>query len=275
MTSTTISRYIYLYLSSIYQRLSSIFSSYTAPAMASMAHYNLAAGISFRKTLTSKLSAVQTGNIANSRHLSNLVVTNNVHSPIPKFTFPQLSLATKRQLSVAAKNKEDRWKLRCGGNAPGYPSDTHDILISGFFFAINTSNEQLLEDVLSYDCELKDFIFQIAFGEQSIIQFLREVMKAMGDTIRFEIDNIVQGEDGSKAATASLHLEWENEEIPFTRFCTHFQFEDYGGKLLIRKITRVTKPNDVDFMLTRLKAASTTFDMFPDQARNLLSKMNE
>ena len=40
---------------------------------------------------------------------------------------------------------------------------------------------------------------------QSIIQFLRKVMKAMGDTIRFEIDN-VQGEDGLDAATASLHL---------------------------------------------------------------------
>ncbi|KAJ6685260.1 NTF2-LIKE DOMAIN-CONTAINING PROTEIN-RELATED [Salix purpurea] len=228
MTSTTISRYIYLYPSEVVVHLQLLHR-----AMASMAHYSLAAGISFRKTLTSKLSAVQTSNMANSRHLSNLVVTNNVHSPIPKFTFPQLSLATKRQLSVAAKNKEDRWKLRCGGNAPGCTSDT-DILIRRFFCAINTSDEQLLEDVLSYDCELKDFIFQIAFdGEQSIIQFLRKVMKAMGDTIRFEIDN-VQGEDGLDAATASLHLEWQNQEIPFTRFCTHFQFEDYGEKLLIR-----------------------------------------
>ena len=142
--------------------------------MASMAHYNLAAGISFRKTLTSKLSAVQPSNIANSRHLSNLVVTNNVHSPIPKFTFPQPSLATKMQLNVAAKNKEDRWKRRCGDNAPGCASEfvgETGILVYRFFSAISSRDEQLLEDVLSDDCVLKDFIFQIAFDGEQVRKF--------------------------------------------------------------------------------------------------------
>ncbi|KAJ6337265.1 hypothetical protein OIU76_007030 [Salix suchowensis] len=45
--------------------------------------------------------------------------------------------------------------------------------------------------------------------------FFGKAMKAMGDTIRFEIDNIVQGEDGSDAATASLHLEWAKSRDTF------------------------------------------------------------
>lgn len=252
--------------------------------MASMIHYNLGAGISLRKTLNSKLSAVQPNNIANARHLSNLVVTSNVHSPIPKFTFPQQSLATKRQLNVAAKNKEDQWKLRCGDCAPGFTSDSVDdidILIHKFFYAINSrTDEQLLEDVLSSDCVFKDFIFQTAFdGEQSIIQFLRKVMMAMGPNIRFKIERPLRKNE-LQAATAFLRLEWNNQVIPFTRFCTDFECEEFDEKHLIRKITVVKEQGegvdiDIDIMLKLLKAASTIFDMFPDQTRELLSKLNE
>lgn len=250
--------------------------------MASMIHYYLGAGISLRKTLNSKFSAVQPNNIANARHLSNLVVTSNVHSPIPKFTFPQQSLATKRHLNVAAKNKEDQWKLRCGDYVPGFTSDFVDdigILIHRFFYAINSRNdEQLLEDVLSYDCVFKDFIFQIAFdGEQSIIQFLRKVMMAVGPNIRFKIES-VQCKNELQAATVFLHLEWDNQVIPFTRFCTDFECEEFDEKLLIRKITVVKEQSevvDVDVMLKLLEAASSMFDMFPDQTRKLLSKLNE
>uniref|UniRef100_A0A6M2EV56 SnoaL-like domain-containing protein n=1 Tax=Populus davidiana TaxID=266767 RepID=A0A6M2EV56_9ROSI len=250
--------------------------------MASMIHYNLGAGISLRKTLNSKFSAVQPNNIANARHLSNLVVTSNVHSPIPKFTFPQQSLTTKRQLNVAAKNKEDQWKLRCGDCAPGSTSDSVDdidILIHKFFYAINSrTDEQLLEDVLSSDCVFKDFIFQTAFdGEQSILQFLRKVMMAMGPNIRFKIERPLRKNE-LQAATAFLHLEWNNQVIPFTRFCTDFECEEFDEKHLIRKITLVKEQGevvDIDIMLKLLKAASTIFDMFPDQTRELLSKLNE
>ncbi|XP_011027361.1 PREDICTED: uncharacterized protein LOC105127684 isoform X1 [Populus euphratica] len=249
--------------------------------MASMIHYNLGAGISLTKTLNSKFSAVQPNNIANARHLSNLAVTSNVHSPIPKFTFPQQSLATKRQLNVAAKSKQDQWKLQCSDCTPGFTSDFFDdigILIHRFFYAINSRNdEQLLEDVLSYDCVFKDLIFQIAFdGEQSIIQFLRKVMKAMGPHIRFKIER-VQPRNELQAATAFLHLEWNNQVIPFTRFCTDFECE-FGQKPLIREITVVKEQGevvDVNIMLKLLKAASTIFDMFPDQTRKLLSELNE
>ncbi|CAK7346821.1 unnamed protein product [Dovyalis caffra] len=246
-----------------------------------MRHYCLGACMSLRKTLNNKLS-VQPSNV-NARHLSNLVITNSVYSPIPKSTFPQLSLATKRQLIR---------KVWCSYDAPGFSwdfaADDIDILIRKFFYAIHSRDELLLEDVLSHDCILvQDVIFQIAFvGEQNIyidhlqstIQFLCKLMKAMGRNIRFKINSIDDGQskDDRKGATVFWNLEWNDEEIPFTRGCTVFEFEEIDEKLLIRKtmnmcrkITGVTEPGKLgDFILKLLEAASTLFDNFPDQTRS-------
>jgi len=107
------------------------------------------------------------------RYLNNPVVNINVHSPIPKSTFPQLSLATQRQLNVAAKNKKDQRKLVwCSYDAPGLSSDiaANDIgiLIRKLFLAFNPRSEvQLLEDVLSHDCNFQDLNFRTpVVGEQ-------------------------------------------------------------------------------------------------------------
>ncbi|KAL9357618.1 hypothetical protein Peur_050871 [Populus x canadensis] len=69
---------------------------------------------------------------------------------------------------------------------------------SSLFLAFNPRSEvQLLEDVLSHDCNFQDLNFRTpVVGEQNVyidyvqnaMQFLRKLMKAMGPGTRFKIN---------------------------------------------------------------------------------------
>ncbi|KAF9682724.1 hypothetical protein SADUNF_Sadunf05G0138400 [Salix dunnii] len=215
-----------------------------------MSHYCLGACMSLSKNLNHKLSLVQP-NSFNARYLSsNPVVSSNVHSPIPKSIFPQLSLATKRQLNVAAKNKKVQRKLVwCSHDAPGLssefaPNDT-GMLIRKLFLAINSRSEHLLEDLLSHDCNFEDLSLPTpVVGEQNIYvdheqnakQFLRNLMKALGPDIRFKIHvtDYVQSKGDENTVTAFWHLEWDNKEIPFTRGRSVCECGEVDENILIR-----------------------------------------
>uniref|UniRef100_A0A6N2LTF8 SnoaL-like domain-containing protein n=1 Tax=Salix viminalis TaxID=40686 RepID=A0A6N2LTF8_SALVM len=191
-----------------------------------------AACVSLRKTLNHKLSLVQP-NSFNARCLSsNPVVSSNVRSPIPKPIFPQLSLATKRRVNVAAKSRKDRRKLVwCGQDPPGSSSEIApndaDFLIRKLFDAINSRSEHTLEYAVSRDCIFEDLSRRTpVVGEQNMYvdheqnarQFLCNLMKAMGPDIRFKIES----------GTIKI------KEIPFTRGSSVCECGEADEKILIR-----------------------------------------
>ncbi|XP_022765886.1 uncharacterized protein LOC111310731 [Durio zibethinus] len=193
------------------------------------------------------LSIVQPGN---TRHSINLVTKQ----PNYKATFSQLSIDGENQPNLYDnKRKEKQWRVYCSndgscGIAPQWSTPSVLDLVQDFYSAINVKDTQKLDQLLSHDCLFQDLIFYIPFsGKQSIINFVQELMDAMGQNVHFVIDSWMEGEN----LTASV-----------------------DGKLIISKITGVeelpVKPGDL--VLKLLKAVSSVFDSFPFAAEQLLTK---
>ncbi|XP_010539714.1 PREDICTED: uncharacterized protein LOC104813701 isoform X2 [Tarenaya hassleriana] len=154
---------------------------------------------------------------------------------------------------------------------PPYPTSD---LIRDFCSAMNAKDVKKLNLLLAEDCLFMDLIFYMPFGgKQNVINFLTDVMDAMGPNVRFAIDTLTEQEKFT--ATVSWHLEWKTKEIPFTTCCFFFECEPNQGKLFIRKIIGLeelpVKPGEL--VLKVLKGASSMFDNFPMAADGLLQKM--
>ncbi|GLU07044.1 hypothetical protein SLE2022_240230 [Rubroshorea leprosula] len=189
----------------------------------------------------------------------------------------------KNLTSCYRKSKKDQWRVWCSADGASATSPEGPVMMPNsvlnltqeFYNAINAKDTKKLDQILSNDCTFQDLIFYIPVGgKQSIINFLRQVMDAMGPNVHFVIDGSMKGEN--LTATINWHLEWKATELPFTYCHNSFECQLVDGKLFIRKITGVQefpiKPGD--FILKGLKATSTFFDSFPVAADGLLAKPN-
>ncbi|XVE60168.1 hypothetical protein DITRI_Ditri05aG0106400 [Diplodiscus trichospermus] len=191
-------------------------------------------------------------------------------------TFSKLSIGEKHS-NYGSKMKEDQWKVCCSndgscGIAPIWSTPSVLDLVLDFYSAINLRDTQKLNQLLSDDCVFQDLIFYIPFGgKQNIINFLQEVMEAMGENVHFVIDSWMEGE--RLTASVIWHLEWKAKEIPFTTGCNFFECQQVDEKLIISKITGVeelpVKPGEL--LLKLLKAVSGVCDGFPFAAEQLLT----
>ncbi|XWS21754.1 hypothetical protein CRYUN_Cryun30bG0081200 [Craigia yunnanensis] len=216
------------------------------------------------------LSIVQPGN---ARHSFNLVTEQSNFIA----TFSQLSIGEKHS-NYGSKSKEDQWKVCCSNDgsceiAPYWSTPSILDLVQDFYGAINVKDTQKLDQLLSHDCVFQDLIFYLPFsGKQSVINFLRDLMEAMGQNVHFVINSSMEGE--KLTASVIWHLEWKGKEIPFTTGCNFFKCQQIDGKFIISKITGVeefpVKPGDL--MLKLLKAVSSVFDSFPFAAEQLLTR---
>ncbi|XVF67310.1 hypothetical protein PTKIN_Ptkin10aG0110600 [Pterospermum kingtungense] len=208
------------------------------------------------------------------------VQPGNARHSINLFTKQANSVTTiSHYCDYGSKSKEDQWKVLCSnddgscGIPPQYWSTPSVLdLVRDFYSAINVKDTQKLDQLLSDDCVFQDLIFYIPFGgKQSTINFLQEIMEAMGQNVHFVIDSLMEGE---KTASVIWHLEWKGKEIPFTTGCNFFECQHVDGKFIISKITGVeefpVKPGDL--VLKLLKAVSSVFDSFPFAAEQLLTR---
>ncbi|GLT32178.1 hypothetical protein SLA2020_068640 [Shorea laevis] len=202
---------------------------------------------------------------------------------IPKLSQTSVGGSKKNLTSCCRKSKDDQWRVWCSADGAGETSPEGSVMMPNsvlnltqeFYNAINAKDTKKLDQILSKDCTFQDLIFYIPVGgKQSIIDFLRQVMDAMGPNVHFVIDGSMKGENFT--ATINWHLEWKLTELPFTSYHNSFECQPVDGKLLIRKITGIQefpmKPGD--FILKGLKATGSFFDSFPVAADALLAKPN-
>nr|AAX23922.1 hypothetical protein At5g41470 [Arabidopsis thaliana]AAZ52769.1 hypothetical protein At5g41470 [Arabidopsis thaliana] len=142
-----------------------------------------------------------------------------------------------------------------------------------FYSSINEKNQDQLSSCISSDCFIDDFSFPKPFrGKQEAMEFFEELVKSMGQNVKFCVENVCEG-DGHSAAV-NWHLEWKGRKIPFTRGCSFYEFIDEGGRLVIRNarilIESPIKPGGITLSL--LKNITFLFDEFPKGAELFLEK---
>ncbi|KAH1096736.1 hypothetical protein J1N35_013657 [Gossypium stocksii] len=235
------------------------------------------------------LTIVQPGN--NGRHSINLVTKH----PNSILKFSQISY------DIKYNSKGNEWRVCCRndgscGIAPQWSTPSVLHLVQEFYTAINVKNTHKLDQLLSNDCIFQDLIFYIPFGgKESIMNFLQNLMEAMGQNVHFVIDSWTQG--GTLTASVIWHLEWKGKEIYHIRQVAislnvnrlmesllsvsistihvistlHYQFKKIDNLLIRSKITGVeefsVKPGD--WVLKLLKATIVAFDKFPSPAERM------
>eukprot|EP01018_Ginkgo_biloba_P020878 Gb_41142 [translate_table: standard] len=144
-------------------------------------------------------------------------------------------------------------------------------VVTGFYEAINRKDMNALSDLIADGCILNDLSFPKAFeGKQPVLQFMKDLMDAMGKGMVFVIDGMSEGD----AFTVGVmwHLEWKGKPFPFTRGCSFFQCEKQGRRLLIRGvqdfIESPVKPGEL--VLRLLGSITSMFDQFPLLAKSIL-----
>ncbi|CAH2080189.1 unnamed protein product [Thlaspi arvense] len=142
-----------------------------------------------------------------------------------------------------------------------------------FYSSINEKNKDRLSSCISKDCFIDDFSFAKPLrGKNEAMKFFEELVKSMGQNVKFCVENVCEG-DGYTVAV-NWHLEWKGRKIPFTRGCSFYEFTEEGGKLVIRTarilIESPIKPGGI--ALTLLKNITFLFDEFPQVAEWFLAK---
>ncbi|KMZ57706.1 hypothetical protein ZOSMA_82G00180 [Zostera marina] len=145
-----------------------------------------------------------------------------------------------------------------------------------FYRSINGKDLYQLEGCFADDCVFEDLAFPFPFqGVQAIENFLKDLVTAMGDNVRFVLQNI-EGDLTGNSSTAAViwHMEWKGKMIPFTRGFSFFECQTNGEQLVIKKARIVVespiKPGK--FVLELLKIVTSIFDKFPDLTEKFLQK---
>ncbi|XP_050379260.1 uncharacterized protein LOC126796475 [Argentina anserina] len=141
------------------------------------------------------------------------------------------------------------------------PSDT----IKDFYKCINEKNLKQLGHYISTDCCIDECSFSSPLqGKNVIMKFFKELTEAMGQNIKFSIQNVCEGNDQLTAAV-NWHMEWKGKQIPFTRGCSFFESSKEQERFIIKKaqiiIESPIKPGHL--VLSLLKAVTSLFDGFP------------
>ncbi|XP_058085752.1 uncharacterized protein LOC131233158 [Magnolia sinica] len=167
--------------------------------------------------------------------------------------------------------REDQWSVRSQHESNGIPSShsspsLHE-LVNHFYGAINNKDTKALEALISDECRFEELVFYLPFDKkEKVIQFLHELMDAMGPNAKFHTESITEGENYT--ATAVWHLEWKQWKIPFTNGISFFEWKEKDGKLVIKKVRAMEefplKPGDL--VLKLLKTVTTVLDRIPEPA---------
>ncbi|KAL9246689.1 hypothetical protein vseg_020192 [Gypsophila vaccaria] len=141
-------------------------------------------------------------------------------------------------------------------------------LVRRFYTCINEKNLTELEGLISSDCFLQDSVFPHSFqGEKEVMGFISQLVESMGQNVHFRIGTICGGEE--LVASLDWHLEWKEDQIPFSRGCSIFQCTIEDDRLVIRKAQIITespiKPGNLALGL--LKILASLFDEFPQAAK--------
>lgn len=145
-----------------------------------------------------------------------------------------------------------------------------------FYRSINCKDLYQLEGCFAEDCVFEDLAFPFPFqGVQAIEIFLKDLIAAMGDNVRFVLQNI-EGDLTGNSSTAAViwHMEWKGKMIPFTRGFSFFECQPNGEQLVIKKARIIVespiKPGK--FVLELLKIVTSIFDKFPNLTEKFLQK---
>ncbi|KAL8137177.1 hypothetical protein V2J09_003178 [Rumex salicifolius] len=154
------------------------------------------------------------------------------------------------------------------------PDDGNSVskTIREFYDCINEINLSRLGELISDNCWFDDYSFPEKFdGKKEVCNFFEILTKSMGENVKFQIEEICEGDD--HVGCAIWHLEWKHERIPFTRGCTFFRCLTEGDKLLIREarvlIESPFKPGVV--VVGLLDLVRSVFDDYPNFTRWFLS----
>ncbi|KAL1225602.1 hypothetical protein V5N11_000045 [Cardamine amara subsp. amara] len=174
-----------------------------------------------------------------------------------------LKYASRRNIVVSCLNQPTSKSNQISG---------YDAVMK-FYSSINEKNQDRLSSCISNDCFIDDFSFSKPFrGRKEAMMFFEELVKSMGQNVKFCVENVCEG-DGYSAAV-NWHLEWKGRKIPFTRGCSFYEFTEEGGRLVIRNarilIESPIKPGGI--ALTLLKNITFLFDEFPKAAELFLEK---
>ncbi|KAK9944037.1 hypothetical protein M0R45_009621 [Rubus argutus] len=137
-------------------------------------------------------------------------------------------------------------------------------LAKDFYRAINSKDINQLEPLLADDCQYQDLVFYVPFEgkKEGVIPFFAKMMDAMGPNVHFVIDNATEG--AKLTASVIWHLEWKDKVVPFATGCTFFEYEEFEGRLLLRKATGMAempfKPGEIilKFLSRRLHSSIST-----------------
>ncbi|KAL9242804.1 hypothetical protein vseg_016768 [Gypsophila vaccaria] len=140
-------------------------------------------------------------------------------------------------------------------------------VIRRLYTCINEKNLKELEDIISNDCLLEDSTFPHSFqGKKEVVNFFGQLIVSMGENVHFRIGTVCEG--GELIASVDWHLEWNDDQLPFSRGCSIFQCCIDDDRLVIRKVQIIIespfKPGDVGMGLLRILAS--LFDEFPKAA---------
>ncbi|KAK9668097.1 hypothetical protein RND81_13G035100 [Saponaria officinalis] len=141
-------------------------------------------------------------------------------------------------------------------------------VITKFYACINDKNLKEIEEIISIDCFLEDSTFPHSFhGKKEVMGFISQVVESMGENVHFRTGTVCEG--GDLIATLHWHLEWNKDELPFSRGCSIFQCSVEDDRLVIRKAQFIVespfKPGEIGLGLLRILASF--FDEFPKAAK--------
>ncbi|KNA22900.1 hypothetical protein SOVF_029520 [Spinacia oleracea] len=141
-------------------------------------------------------------------------------------------------------------------------------VVNKFYKCINDNDRKALEDLISSDCRLEDSAFPyIIHKKKEVISLLVQLADSMGENVQFKLGTVCQGEE--LIASVNWHLEWKEDQIPFSKGCSTFQCSNEGDRLVIRKIQNITESPVKPGVLTMalLKMVRSLFDEFPKPAK--------
>lgn len=143
--------------------------------------------------------------------------------------------------------------------------------VMAFYEAINKRDLKALSEIMSDKCLFHDLAFPQGFeGKEAILQYIKDLIEALGKDMQFKIDGISGGDDLTVAVL--WHLEWQGRPLPFSKGCGMFYCEKEGDKILIRMVYDFVesplKPGEL--VLRLLKTITSLFEQFPLIAKSII-----
>ncbi|KAL6909318.1 hypothetical protein ACP4OV_001599 [Aristida adscensionis] len=156
---------------------------------------------------------------------------------------------------------------RKGANLPSSPLSD---LIQEFYSSLNEKDSKRLDKLTAPDCVIEDTAYYKPMDAKHTRTYFRRLMEAMGENVKFAIDEVSQGAE--RTVAVMWHLEWNGRIIPFTKGCSFCICSGNGGALLIRKI-HIFDESPIKlgkWALEILNIVTKFLDMFPKIAEGFL-----